>query len=166
VSEHGPQQRSYDLAAELRLRPERPPVTRLSRRALMTLVVVATTAKTARNVSRTTETGFEPRSAVKTKPNAIEAYAAVSRLRNVSCDRAHIWTQMASPPRSGELAAGDFEFGAGLQEIGPSASAVGLRWPWPRKRSAAGQLSCYSMNPAHFLMERLKAVSCDISKTS
>jgi type IV secretion system protein TrbI len=42
VSERGPQQCSYDLAAELRLRPERPPVTRLSRRALITLVVVAT----------------------------------------------------------------------------------------------------------------------------
>jgi type IV secretory pathway VirB10-like protein len=43
VSEQGPQ-RAYDLAAELRLRPERPPVTRLSRRALLSLVVVAVVA--------------------------------------------------------------------------------------------------------------------------
>lgn len=40
MSEHGPQL-PHDLAAELRLRPERPPVTRLSRRVLMTLVVFA-----------------------------------------------------------------------------------------------------------------------------
>jgi type IV secretion system protein TrbI len=40
VSEHG-LQRPHSLAAELRLRPERPPVTRLSRRVLITLVVVA-----------------------------------------------------------------------------------------------------------------------------
>jgi type IV secretion system protein TrbI len=41
VSEHGPEF-PRDLAAELRLRPERPPVTRLSRRVLMALVAVAT----------------------------------------------------------------------------------------------------------------------------
>jgi len=40
VSEHEPQL-PRDLAAELRLRPERPPVTRLSRRVLMALVAVA-----------------------------------------------------------------------------------------------------------------------------
>jgi type IV secretion system protein VirB10 len=40
VSEHGPQF-PRDLAAELRLRPERPPVTRLSRRVLMAFVVLA-----------------------------------------------------------------------------------------------------------------------------
>ena len=41
VSEHGPDL-PRDLAAELRLRPERPPVTRLSRRVLMALVALAT----------------------------------------------------------------------------------------------------------------------------
>jgi type IV secretory pathway VirB10-like protein len=41
VSEHGPEF-PRDLAAELRLRPERPPVTRLSRRVLMALVALAT----------------------------------------------------------------------------------------------------------------------------
>jgi type IV secretion system protein TrbI len=41
VSEHGPEL-PHDLAAKLRLRPERPPVTRLSRKALITIVVVAT----------------------------------------------------------------------------------------------------------------------------
>ncbi|HUO00880.1 MAG TPA: TrbI/VirB10 family protein, partial [Bradyrhizobium sp.] len=40
VSEQGPQP-VRDLAAELRLRPERPPVTRLSRKVLMALFVVA-----------------------------------------------------------------------------------------------------------------------------
>jgi type IV secretion system protein VirB10 len=42
VTEHDPQAgRERDLAVELRLRPERPPVTRLSRRVLMTLAAVA-----------------------------------------------------------------------------------------------------------------------------
>jgi type IV secretion system protein TrbI len=41
VSEHAPDL-PRDLAAELRLRPERPPVTRLSRRMLMALVALAT----------------------------------------------------------------------------------------------------------------------------
>jgi type IV secretion system protein TrbI len=41
VSEHGPEL-PRDLAAELRLRPERPSVTRLSRRVLMALVALAT----------------------------------------------------------------------------------------------------------------------------
>lgn len=41
MSEHGPDL-PRDLAAELRLRPERPPVTRLSRRVLMALVALAT----------------------------------------------------------------------------------------------------------------------------
>jgi type IV secretion system protein TrbI len=40
VSEHGPEL-PHDLAAELRLRPERPPVTRLSRRVLIALVALA-----------------------------------------------------------------------------------------------------------------------------
>ena len=39
MSEHGPDL-PRDLAAELRLRPERPPVTRLSRRVLMALVAL------------------------------------------------------------------------------------------------------------------------------
>lgn len=41
MSEHAPDL-PRDLAAELRLRPERPPVTRLSRRMLMALVALAT----------------------------------------------------------------------------------------------------------------------------
>ena len=41
MSEHGPDL-PRDLAAELRLRPERPPVMRLSRRVLMALVAFAT----------------------------------------------------------------------------------------------------------------------------
>jgi type IV secretory pathway VirB10-like protein len=41
VSEQEPQAR--DLAAELRLRPERPPVTRLSRKVLMGLMAIAAT---------------------------------------------------------------------------------------------------------------------------
>jgi type IV secretion system protein TrbI len=41
VSEHGPEL-PHDLAAELRLRPGRPPVTRLSRKVLIALVALAT----------------------------------------------------------------------------------------------------------------------------
>jgi type IV secretion system protein TrbI len=42
VSEQEPQSvRDRDLTAELRLRPERPPVTRLSRKVLMGLVAIA-----------------------------------------------------------------------------------------------------------------------------
>jgi len=43
VSERGPEF-PRDVAAELRLRPERPPVTRLSRRVLMALIALATVA--------------------------------------------------------------------------------------------------------------------------
>lgn len=41
MSEYGPEL-PHDLAAELRLRPDRPPVTRLSRRVLIALVALAT----------------------------------------------------------------------------------------------------------------------------